>query len=153
MQYALGHFVRFTQANGNVLAFQNFYIRSGVQRGGYLHSFMPFGFSGVSINIKGDNVDAALTFPNNDLSRSWAGQAATERWIATVDVCLLSPDNPTSQQLLHTYTGVVAAGGWDESTINLRLNSVLDAVSADVPNRTLHQRLVGRLPASSYVRF
>jgi hypothetical protein len=30
---------------------------------------------------------------------------------------------------------------------------VLDAVSSDIPNRSLHQRLVGRLPASSYVRF
>jgi hypothetical protein len=153
MQYAIGHFLRFTQLNGNVLAFQNFYIRTAVVRGNYPHNFMPFGFSGVSINIKGDNVDAALTFPNNDLSRSWAGQAAVERWIATIDVCLLNPDDQASQQLLHTYTGVVASGGWDESSINLRLNSVLDAVSADIPNRALHQRLVGRLPASSYVRF
>lgn len=153
MQYAIGHFVRFTQDNGNVLAFQNFYIRAGVTRGNHLHSFMPFGFSGISINIKGDNVDAALTFPNNDLSRSWGGQAVTESWIATVDVCLVDPSNSATQQLLHTYTGVIASGGWDETAINLRLNSVLDAVSADVPNRTLHQRLVGKLPASSYVRF
>ena len=153
MQYALGHFVRFTQGNGNVLAFQNFYIRAGVTRNNYLHSFMPFGFSGVSINIKGDNVDAALIFPNNDLSRSWSGQAVTESWLAAVDVCIVDPINSSSQQLLHTYSGVIASGGWDESAINLRLNSVLDAVSADLPNRTLHQRLVGKLPASSYVRF
>jgi len=153
MQYALGHFVRFTQDNGNVLAFQNFYIRAGVTRGNYLHSFMPFGFSGVSINIKGDNVDAALIFPNNDLSRSWSGQAVTESWLASVDVCIVDPINSGSQQLLHTYSGIVASGGWDESAINLRLNSVLDAVSADLPNRTLHQTLVGKLPASSYVRF
>ena len=114
---------------------------------------MPFGFSGVSINIKGDNVDAALIFPNNDLSRSWSGQAVTESWLSTVDVCIVDPINSGSQQLLHTYSGVIASGGWDESAINLRLNSVLDAVSADLPNRTLHQRLVGKLPASSYVRF
>jgi hypothetical protein len=153
MQYALGHFVRFKQDNGNILAFQNFYIRSGITRSGYLHTFMPFGFSGISVNIKGDNVDAALTFPNNELSRSWAAQAVTESWIATVDVCLVNPDNSASQQLLHSYTGVTASGGWDEASINLRLNTVLDAVNSDIPNRTLHQRLVGRLPASSYVRF
>jgi hypothetical protein len=153
MQYALGHFVRFTQANNNVLAFQNFFIRGGVNRDGYLHAFMPFGFSGISINTRGDNVDAALTFPNNDLSRAWADQATTEAWVATVDVCLLNPDDSNTQQLLHTYAGVIAAGGWDETSINLRLNSVLDAVGGDIPNRSLHQRLVGRLPTSSYVRF
>jgi len=153
MQYAIGHFVRFKQANGNTLAFQNFYIRAGITRSNYLHSFMPFGFSGVTVNIKGDNVDAALTFPNNDLSRGWASQATLESWVATVEVCSVNPSDSTSQQLLHTYTGVVASGGWDETSINLRLNSVLDAVNSDVPNRTLHQRLVGRLPASSYVRF
>lgn len=153
MQYAIGHFVRFKQANGNVLAFQNFHIRVGITRENYLHGFMPFGFSGVTINIKGDNVDAALTFPNNELSRDWASQAVLESWVATVDVCLTNPDNSASQQLLHSYTGVISAGGWDETSINLRLNSVLDAVTSNIPNRTLHQRLVGRLPASSYVRF
>jgi hypothetical protein len=153
MQYAIGHFVRFKQSNGNVLPFQNFYIRNGVVRDSYLHAFMPFGFSGISINIRGDNVDAALTFPNNELSRGWASQAITEGWVATVDVCLVNADESSSQQLLHSYTGVVSSGGWDESSINLRLNTVLDAVNSDIPNRALHQRLVGRLPASSYVRF
>jgi hypothetical protein len=153
MQYALGHFLRFTQDNGNVLPFQNFYIRAGINRNGYLHTFLPFGFSGISINNKGDNVDSTLVLPNNDLSRAWAGQASMESWLAVVDVCIVNPDNSGSQNLLHTYTGVVAAGTWDESTINLRVNSVLDAVTADAPNRTLHQRLVGKLPASSYVRF
>jgi hypothetical protein len=153
MQYALGHFLRFTQANGNVLPFQNFYIRAGINRNGYTHSFLPFGFSGVSINSKGDNVDSSLVLPNNELSRAWAGQAASEFWIATVDVCIVNPDDSASQQLLHSYTGAVSGGAWDETVINLTLNSVLDAVSSDIPNRSLHQRLVGRLPASSYVRF
>lgn len=153
MQYALGHFVRLKQDNGNVLAFQNFYIRSDIDRNGYRHGFMPFGFNGVSINRKGDNVDSALILPNNEISRAWAGQAATESWIALVEVCIVNPDNTGSQNLLHTYTGVVSSGAWDETTINLRLNSVLDAVGIDTPNRSLHQRLVGRLPASSYVRF
>lgn len=153
MQYALGHFVRFKQENGNILPFQNFYIRAGVSRSGYLHTFLPFGFNGVSINKQGDNVDSSIVLPNNDLSRAWAGQASVESWLATVEVCIVNPDNSSSQNLLHTYTGVVAAGAWDESVINLRLNSVLDAVSADAPNRSLHQRLVGKLPASSFVRF
>jgi len=153
MQYALGHFLRFKQTNGNVLAFQNFFIRADITRGDYRHTFIPFGFSGISINIKGDNIDASVVLPNNDLSRSWAAQASTESWLATVDVCIVNPDDSSSQQLLHTYTGIVAAAGWDESNISLRLNTVMDAVGADVPNRVLHQRLVGKLPASSYVRF
>ena len=121
MQYALGHYLRLKQDNGNVRAYQNFFVQSQIDYQGYVHGFLPFGFSGISVNRQGDNVDAALTFPNNDLSRSWASQAALENWLAFVDVVLI--------------------------------NRVLDAVNGNVPNRTLHQGIVGRLPASSYVRF
>lgn len=153
MDYALGHFATFTQTDGNVLAFQNFFTRGSVTRDGRVHSFMPFGFSGISVNIRGDNIDAAITLPNTDLSRPWAHQATIEAWVAHVDVCLLDPDDSTQQRILHSYVGVIASGGWDQTVINLRLNSILDAVGGDIPNRSLHQRLVGQLPSSSYVRF
>jgi hypothetical protein len=153
MQYALGHYLRLKQDNGNVRAYQNFFVQSQIDYQGYAHGFLPFGFSGISVNRQGDNVDAALTFPNNDLSRSWASQAALENWLAFVEVVLINPDNPNASNILHAYAGAVNSGAWDDSAVNLTLNSVLDAVNGNVPNRTLHQGIVGRLPASSYVRF
>lgn len=153
MQYALGHYLRLKRSNGTIAAYQNFFARDEVTYQDYVHAFLPFGFSGISVNRQGDNVDAALTFPNNDLSRSWATQATLENWVAFVDVVLVNPDSPSSLTILHTYAGAVSSGAWDESSVNLRLNTVLDAVNGNIPNRTLHQRLVGRLPASSFVRF
>lgn len=153
MQYALGHYLRLKQQNGAINAYQNFFVKSEVTYQGYLHSFLPFGFSGISVNRQGDNVDAALAFPNNELSRAWTAQAALEYWTAFIDVVLINPDNASASTILHTYAGAVSSGAWDESSVNLRLNSVLDAVNGNVPNRSLHQGLVGRLPASSYVRF
>ena len=153
MQYALGHYLRLKQPNNTITAYQNFFVKSEVSYQGYLHAFLPFGFSGVSVNRQGDNVDAALVFPNNELSRAWASQAALEFWTAFIDVVLVNPNDPNTSTILHTYVGAVSSGAWDETTVNLRLNSVLDAVNGNVPNRSLHQGLVGRLPASSYVRF
>jgi len=67
-------------------------------------------------------------------------------------VLALNPDNTSAGTLMHTYVGAVAEGSWDETTLNLTLNTVLDAVGSDVPMRRITQLLVGALPTSSSVR-
>ena len=54
--------------------------------------------------------------------------------------------------VVHTYTGVVTGGQWDNVSLNIELSSVLDAVGTDVPRRSLTQRIVGNLPISNSVR-
>jgi hypothetical protein len=110
-------------------------------------NFLPFAFSGVAINRNGDNVSAALVFPNSDLSRPWVSEAIDSGWVVTVIVKNLSPEVN-----LYAYVGQVSSGGWDEQVVNLQLNTVLDAVGSDVPFRSLSEDLVGPLPSSANVR-
>lgn len=110
-------------------------------------SFLPFGFSGAVINRDGDNVSATLAFPNTQLTRPWASEAITSRWVAVVSVLQL-----TSNTTLYTYTGQVGGGSWDETAVRLELNTILDAVGGDVPFRSLSEDLVGPIPTSSSVR-
>lgn len=110
-------------------------------------NFLPFGFSGAVINRNGDNITATLVFPNNSLSRSWASEAANNIWIATVNVRIVD-----QARTLYSYVGQVSSASWDEETVKLELSTILDAVGADVPFRTLSSDLVGPLPTSANVR-
>lgn len=149
---AIGNYLTFTAAGSVVYRFQNFHIAQNATFDGQTYQFVPFGFSGITISRTGDNTDATLVFPNNELSRSWATTALENRWLATVFLLALNPDDRTTGTKMHSYTGQVSSGTWDEANLNLTLNTVLDAVGADVPMRRLTQTLVGALPVSSNVR-
>ena len=110
-------------------------------------NFLPFGFSGVVVNRNGDNTQASLVFPNNDLARSWAGQAAVDQWVATVGLI-----NVSAGATIYTYVGQVGSSSWDDTKVVLTLNSVLDAVGADVPFRVIGETLLGAVPNSSGFR-
>ena len=148
MEFAVGHFLDLNVGGSSVRRWQNFWI--GEQVGGY--TFIPFGFSGMTTNRQGDNIDATLVFPNNELSRQYALEATQEKWVAKVQVMLFDPQDKTQRTLLSTYVGQVTNSGWGETAINVRLNSLLDAVGADVPARRISQSLVGYIPTSSNVQ-
>jgi hypothetical protein len=145
----LGHYLKLVRPDGSELRFQNFHIGQTSQ--GYL--FLPFGFSGMTVARDGGNVDATLGFPNNEVARSWADEAIQNDWIAIVEVCIVNlidyPEYPATQ--LYQYVGQVAGGGWSDTLVTLKLNTVLDAVGNDIPKRTLHQALVGFLPVTSNI--
>jgi len=148
MELAFGHYLTFTTRDGEVVAqYQNFNIKETID--GY--GFAPFGFGGMTVNFKGDNVDATLIFPNDPLTRNWATTAVQYSWLAEVEVRLLNNDDFTQSDQLLTYVGQVSEGGWDETSVNLTLNTVLDAVQGMVPARRLTKYLVGNLPTASNV--
>ena len=147
MEYALGHFLDLN-IEGTIKRWQDFWIKENVD--GY--SFVPFGFSGLTTNRQGDNIDAALVFPNNELSRQWALEGTQQKWVAKVQVILFNPDNKSERNVLTEYYGQITSSGWDEVSINVRLNTLLDAVGADVPARRLSQRLVGYIPTTSNIQ-
>lgn len=152
MELALGNFLVLSE-NGNVRQrFQNFFINQTIDYEGGQYGFLPFGFSGVTINRTGDNTEADLVFPNNALSRNWAVEALKKRWLAQVDVVLLNPDNTSSFDRVHRYVSMISGGAWHDAELSLTLNTVLDAVGADAPQRRLTQRLIGNIPATSNVR-
>ena len=148
MEFACGHFLDLTKGGGAVYRWQNFWIKENID--GY--SFIPFGFSGLTTNRQCDNIDATLVFPNTELSRQWALEATQQKWLAKIQVMLFDPDDKTKRTLLHRYVGQIAASGWGDTGINLRLNTLLDAVGSDIPARRLSQNLVGYLPTSSNIQ-
>ena len=150
---AVGNYLKLSSKDQTVVyRFQNFHIGQNAEYDGFTWSVLPFGFSGVSVNRNGDNTSASLVFPNNQISRNWGVQTVTERWLANVLVVNLDPDDRTTGTLMHQYFGQVAAGNWDETTLQLDLNTILDAVGSDVPGRRLTQSLIGNIPVSSNVR-
>ena len=145
MEFAVGQFLDLNVGGSSVFKWQNFWIKENVD--GY--SFVPFGFSGLTTNRQGDNIDANLVFPNNELSRQYALQATQEKWVAKVQVFLFDPEDKTKRTSLHNYVGQITSSAWNEVGIEVRLNTLLDAVGGEVPSRRLSQDLVGYIPTSS----
>lgn len=149
MQYRYGHFVEFMpDGTSPIYRWQNFALKETING----CAFLPFGFSGVTVNRQGDNVDATLVFPNTSLTRYWAVEAVSDKWLATVKVLSISPADVNTYTLIHTYVGQCSVGAWDETTLNITLNSVLDAVGSLAPARKITKNLVGAIPTSSNVR-
>lgn len=151
MDLAIGNFLTFTTGGNARQRFQNFFIGQTITNAGAGFVFLPFGFSGVTINRTGDNTEASLVFPNNKLSRAWAIEAIENQWLARVQVMALEPDDQTSFLQMHQYFGKVASGNWSETVVTLTLSTVLDAVGSDVPQRRLTQKLIGSIPVTSGV--
>ena len=146
---AFGHYLRFN--GGTTLNFQNYWVAENVTYDGITYSFLPFGFSGVTVTRSGDNQPATLVFPNNALSRGWIETAVTYQWLATCQTLLLEPDNKSGGRVLASYTAQIISGGWSETSVELRMASVLDAVGADLPRKRLTRQLVGKLPLTARV--
>ena len=159
-QYAFGHALRITQGRNTEYRFQNFFIGQQITHQNANYTFVPFGFSGVTVNRTGDGLESTLVFPNNELTRGWADAAIKERYLMMVQVLIVENTTPGTDStvtspgatVVHTYTGQVTGGQWDNVSLNIELSSVLDAVGTDVPMRSLTQKLVGNLPISNSVR-
>ena len=153
MELAIGNFLEFKESTTIVHRFQNFFIGQDITTSGDTYQFLPFGFSGVTVNTTGDGTDASLLFAQNAISRSWADTAVANKWIAHVSVMILDPDDSTStSSKLCEYWGQISGGSWDETSLSLTLNTVLDAVKTNVPMRRLSTQLVGDLPTTTNVR-
>ena len=163
--YALGHFVRFSDDEDTIkLSLQNFFIGQNITHNSVPYLFSPFGFSGTSINRQGDLEPAVLVFPNNPIARgylsnalrgqSYQGAPQEDRqyrlpWVARVEVCLVNFETKQVASTLFTYAGQATAGGWNDTTLEIELSTVIDAAQSDVPVRTLVKRQVGSLPTTS----
>ena len=129
--------------------FQNYKIAQTVQSGGS-YQFAPFSFSGAVTSLEGDNIEAGLVFPANKLTKAWAEQALREGWIAKAQIMLLDETSATVRPL-YGYVGQVTSGGWDLTTVELSLSSVMDAARNTIPARTYIRQLVGRIPITSSI--
>ena len=145
--YAIGQAVKFKK---QPYRFQNYRVDGNTKIEDQKYKFCPFGFSGITVTRTGDNVDASLVFPNNSLAQEFGLFALEERWAAVVFVVQFDPsDIYKGHQILYKYAGIVAAGGWNDTSLNLTLNSVLDAVGQDIPWRTINEKECGPLPITA----
>ena len=156
--YAIAHYLTFVIPNVAVqYRFQNFYIGENVNWVNGTHTFLPFGFSGITVDRNGGNVESSLVFPNTDLSREWAAQAIEQFWVARIRVVRVDPTdsnvaaNNADKYRLYNYSGQVSAGVWDDTKVVLSLTSILDAVRSNVPNRRLNRGLCGHLPTTNRI--
>jgi hypothetical protein len=149
MEYAYGHLLDIgPSGQAAQYRFQNYAINQNVN--GYL--FLPFGFGGAVATLQGDNLDANLQFANTDMTRNWITEALDNLWVARVTTVLWEPSTGAVQRTLYSYWGSCSSGGWDETTIQVSLNSVLDAVQANIPGRRLHRWQVGSIPFTAQIR-
>jgi hypothetical protein len=152
MEFNLGHLLEATAQNGTIYRFQNFAVSTDVTYLEQTFAFIPFGFSGATASLTGDNLDASIILTQSNLARAWEEQAIAERWLGEISVCLVNPETRTVSRVLYEYVGTVANGGWSPERIELRLNTVMDSVKASIPNRRLLRNLVGNLPITGQVR-
>lgn len=146
--------IKFQTNSKTTYQFQNFFYKEDMKYNKEIYKYLPFTFSGITINRAGDNVDATLAFANNNLARSWALKAIEEGWGCEVRVAVTG-DPEISQEgftTLYKYFGLCAAGGWDEKIVTVKLNSVLDAVGAEIPTISIDNHRVGPLPTTTNVR-
>lgn len=125
--------------------------------------FLPFSFGGALATLSGDNLDATIQIGNTRIGRNFVTEALDRSYVARVQTVLWSTDAlvppyapgqspPTVEKRLYEYFGSCSAGGWDETTLQIKLNSVLDAVQTNVPGRRLRRQHVGNLPFTANVR-
>ena len=143
--------VLLTLNNNSSYRFQNYKVtKEKVTYEGIDYVFAPFSFSGAVSNLQGDNLDAGLVFVCNAVTRAWAETAVLEGWVGVVKVMLLD-DNSDIQRVLYTYTGKIASGGWDDTRIELSLNTVMDSVRGTIPGRRMNHQLIGNIPITAAI--
>ena len=131
--------------------FQNYRITETVSYDGISYVFSPFSFSGAVSNLQGDNMDAGLVFASTKVTRTWAETAILDSWVGFVKVVLLNDASNKIERVLYSYTGLIASGGWDQTSIELSLNTVIDAVKSTIPGRKMNHQLVGDIPITASI--
>lgn len=150
---AYAQYLELITTDGDVqYRFQNYWINEDATLSGSTYGFMPFAFSGTTVTKSGDNQPAALVFPNNALSRGWAETVVVEEWLVRCSTVIVTPDDKTNLLVLCTYVAQVISATWNDTSLELQMSSVLDAVGADVPRKKLTKQLIGNLPVTSRIR-
>ncbi len=149
MEFVYGHLLEVGRTGQlNQFKFQNYAV--GQNGGNY--SFLPFGFGGAMATLQGDNLDATLQFANTQITRNFVVEALDNVYVAKVSTVLWNSSTYAVERTLYEYFGACSSGGWDETSIQIKLNSVLDAVQANIPGRRLRRQQVGNIPFTAQVR-
>lgn len=153
MTIAIGIYLRLKTSQGtdSSYRFQNFFQGESRTYNGSVYAYGAFGFSGGTLDLEAGNIQASLVFDLNAISLSVFEQAAREFWIAEIRTVWLDPvtfaEGSEHSQEVYAITGF----SHDNSRLQVKLGSPLDAVSVNVPRRVLTTSLVGDLPSSGQI--
>ena len=152
-QFAVGHVATLAQKGAAPsYIWQNFFVDGTLNYSGTQVQYVPFTFTGVTVNRNGDNQTTSLVTHNNAIARNLGIRMVVETWLCTVDTLLLNPDNSSDYYQLTSYTGLIFNTTVAGPKMDLELGSILDAVGADIPRRRITEDVFGPLPTTANVR-
>ena len=146
---ALTAFVTVTQKNGTVEhEFQN--GKHG-KIGDY--DYLSFIYQGAAMNRTGDNLEASLILGNTSVSMGFVHQFVEERYYVEVETHLMDENFNKKQTIPLTKEYWLASGmRYDPESIELLLSSPVDAVGANVPQKTLSTEQCKQLPLTGTIQ-
>lgn len=151
MELNLGVLLELKTKTSTQYRFQNYKISASVTYDSHTWAFAPFSFNGAISTLTGDNLDAGIIFPSVQATRAWASEALRDRWTGIVKVMLLD-DSSVIQRQLYSYTGVIANGVWNDTNVELSMNTIIDSVRGEIPGRRMNGQLVGNIPITAAIR-
>lgn len=145
-QLAIGTYLTVTDRGmGSQLMVQNFF--EGQAPGGFV--FGAFGFSGSTVDVSGASVSATLVFAHSQLLLNVMRHACDERWLAKVKTVWLDPDSYAETGVFSEELYAILSYEHDLTRVQVRLGSPLDAITEQVPRRTLNRWIAGSVPTNS----
>ena len=147
---ALTAFVTVTDKNGNEQhTFQNGKYDADVE--GY--TYLSFIYQGAAMNRTGDNLEASLILANSPLSMGHVHQFVEEKYYVEVETHLMDENFNKKQTIPLTKEYWLAAGmRYDPESIELLLSSAIDAVGANVPQKSLSTEQCKQLPLTGTIQ-
>ena len=146
---ALTAIVTVTQKNGTVEhEFQN-----GKHGGIGDYDYLSFIYQGAAMNRTGDNLEASLILGNTSVSMGFVHQFVEERYYVEVETHLMDENFNKKQTIPLTKEYWLASGmRYDPESIELLLSSPVDAVGANVPQKTLSTEQCKQLPLTGTIQ-
>ena len=115
------------------------------------HTYLSFIYQGAAMNRTGDNLEASLVLANSPLSMGFVNQFVEEGYYVEVEVWLMNSDFSRNSMLTKEYW--LASGmRYDPESIELLLSSAIDAVGAQVPQKTLSTEQCKQLPLTGTIQ-
>ena len=115
------------------------------------HTYLSFIYQGAAMNRTGDNLEASLVLANSPLSMGFVNQFVEEGYYVEVEVWLMNTDFSRNSMLTKEYW--LASGmRSDPESIELLLSSAIDAVGAQVPQKTLSTEQCKQLPLTGTIQ-
>ena len=115
------------------------------------HTYLSFIYQGAAMSRTGDNLEASLVLANSPLSMGFVNQFVEEGYYVEVEVWLMNTDFSRNSMLTKEYW--LASGmRYDPESIELLLSSAIDAVGAQVPQKTLSTEQCKQLPLTGTIQ-